>query len=166
MLLGDDEAAANDRVDETLELVGLPVGMAERKPHEVSGGQRQRFAICRALIVSPRILVCDEVVSALDVSVQGTVLNFLRSYCAAHDAGLVSVSHGLPATAFIADDLIVMRYGEVVESRADGVGPVQQLPPLHREPRRGLSRRRSAEVGSAPASSIPAVPAPEEVVAS
>ena len=81
----------------------------------MSGGQRQRFAIARGLIVDPKILVCDEVVSALDVSVQGSILNLLKHYCRAHGAGLVFVSHGLPATAFISDDLMVMYQGRIVD---------------------------------------------------
>jgi ABC-type glutathione transport system ATPase component len=114
-LLGCSRAAADELVDETLEIVGLPAAMADRKPHEVSGGQRQRFSIARALVVKPQLIVCDEVVSALDVSVQGTVLNFLKRYCAEVEAGLVFVSHGLPATAFISDQIMVMKDGQVVE---------------------------------------------------
>jgi peptide/nickel transport system ATP-binding protein len=107
--------AADERVDEVLDLLGLPTAMADRKPSSVSGGQRQRFSIARALVVRPRILMCDEVVSALDVSVQGSILNQIRQFCADHDTGLVFVSHGLPATAFICDELVVMRDGRIVE---------------------------------------------------
>ncbi|MET0317500.1 MAG: ATP-binding cassette domain-containing protein [Rhodococcus fascians] len=114
-LLGMDTETANVRVDETLASLELDPSMADRYPAEVSGGQRQRFSIARALVVKPRILLCDEVVSALDVSVQGAILNMLKSYCAAEDCGLVFVSHGLPATAFIADDIVVMRSGVIVE---------------------------------------------------
>jgi peptide/nickel transport system ATP-binding protein len=114
-LLGCDRAAADALVDETLATVGLVAQMADRKPHEVSGGQRQRFSIARALVVRPQLIVCDEVVSALDVSVQGTVLNFLKHYCATTGAGLVFVSHGLPATAFVSDQILVMKDGQVVE---------------------------------------------------
>jgi ABC-type glutathione transport system ATPase component len=114
-LLGLDRSAADVAVDETLRIVGLVPDMADRKPHEVSGGQRQRFSIARALVVKPNVIVCDEVVSALDVSVQGTVLNFLKHYSATNNAGLVFVSHGLPATAFISDEILVMKDGLVVE---------------------------------------------------
>jgi peptide/nickel transport system ATP-binding protein len=61
------------------------------------------------------MVICDEVVSALDVSVQGSVLNILRRYCTESGAGLIFVSHGLPATAFVSDRMVVMRYGKVVE---------------------------------------------------
>jgi peptide/nickel transport system ATP-binding protein len=114
-LLGMDTAAADAAIDATLELLSLDPALASRKPHQVSGGQRQRFSIARALVVQPRIVVCDEAVSALDVSVQGSVLNLLKEHCEAHDAGLVFVSHGLPATAFIADELVVMYQGKIVE---------------------------------------------------
>jgi ABC-type oligopeptide transport system ATPase subunit len=114
-LLGVARRRADELVDEMLAVVGLPPAMAERKPHEVSGGQRQRFSIARALIVKPGLVICDEVVSALDVSVQGTVLNFLKRYCATEGAGLVFVSHGLPATAFVSDTIVVMKNGVIVE---------------------------------------------------
>jgi peptide/nickel transport system ATP-binding protein len=65
--------------------------------------------------VRPRLLICDEVVSALDVSVQGSILNLLKRYCADNEAGLLFVSHGLPATAFLSDELVVMFKGQVVD---------------------------------------------------
>jgi ABC-type oligopeptide transport system ATPase subunit len=111
-----ERPAADERVDETLSALGLSPALAARLPHEVSGGQRQRFALARALIVRPRILICDEVVSALDVSVQGSVLNHLKKYGRDNNAGLLFVSHGLPATAFMARELIVMYRGRIVES--------------------------------------------------
>ncbi|GGG21139.1 hypothetical protein GCM10007304_38730 [Rhodococcoides trifolii] len=114
-LLGMEGVAADARVDETLRSLELDPSLADRYPSEVSGGQRQRFSIARALVVKPRILLCDEVVSALDVSVQGAILNMLRSYCETEHCGLVFVSHGLPATAFIARDMLVMNNGVVIE---------------------------------------------------
>ncbi len=114
-LAGLDRKAADARVDETLTDLGLPLALAERHPGELSGGQRQRMSLARALVVRPRVLICDEVVSALDVSVQGQVLNMIKRYCLAEDAGLIFVSHGLPATAFICDRLVVMRNGRIVE---------------------------------------------------
>ncbi|OLT10417.1 peptide ABC transporter ATP-binding protein [Pseudonocardia sp. CNS-139] len=114
--------AAAERVAEVLALLQLDPGHLRRYPSEVSGGQRQRFALARALVVRPRILLCDEVVSALDVSVQGTVLNIIKEYCETNAVGLAFVSHGLPATAFVARELVVMRAGEVVER-----GPTRQV---------------------------------------
>jgi ABC-type glutathione transport system ATPase component len=122
LLNGSDNGAADAQVDSILERLGLSGRQADRYPFEVSGGQRQRFALARGLVVSPRLLVCDEVVSALDVSVQGTILNMLKKYCAEEQAGLMFVSHGLPATAFIADELVVMLNGRIVEH-----GPTQRI---------------------------------------
>jgi peptide/nickel transport system ATP-binding protein len=115
LLRGVRGGEADAEVGEILALLKLDPALIDRYPHEVSGGQRQRFSLARALVVRPRFLVCDEVVSALDVSVQGAVLNTIKAYCRAHSVGLVFVSHGLPATAFISNHLVVMRYGEVVE---------------------------------------------------
>lgn len=115
VLHGLDAESADARVDDVLRTLELSPAQADRYPGEVSGGQRQRFAIARGLVVEPRILVCDEVVSALDVSVQGAILNVLKKYCRTEKAGLVFVSHGLPATAFIADELVVMLNGRIVE---------------------------------------------------
>ncbi|MCF7553800.1 ABC transporter ATP-binding protein [Pseudonocardia sp. WMMC193] len=121
-LLELDTAAADAAIDRTLEALSLDPALAARKPHQVSGGQRQRFSIARALVVEPTVIVCDEAVSALDVSVQGSVLNLLKEHCENHDAGLVFVSHGLPATAFISEELVVMYQGRVVER-----GPVGRV---------------------------------------
>jgi peptide/nickel transport system ATP-binding protein len=122
LLLGADKKRADELVDETLALVGLSPQMADRMPGQVSGGQRQRFCIVRALVVKPTLILCDEVVSALDVSVQGTVLNFLKNYCISRGAGLLFVSHGLPATAFVSNQIVVMKDGLLVEE-----GPVTQV---------------------------------------
>lgn len=121
-LLGLDKSKANALVDETLAMVGIAAWMVDRKPTDVSGGQRQRIAIARSLVVKPALILCDEVVSALDVSVQGTVLNLLKEYCDENEAGLVFVSHGLPATAFVSTEMVVMRNGVIVEQ-----GPVDDV---------------------------------------
>nr|WP_240921444.1 ATP-binding cassette domain-containing protein [Microbacterium excoecariae] len=114
-LLGLTTREADERVDEMVASLGLAPDMADRRPGHVSGGQRQRFAIARALIVEPQVVVCDEVVSALDVSVQGVILNLLKEYVLGRQAALVFVSHGLPATAFISSDMVVMRGGRILE---------------------------------------------------
>ncbi|WP_181780227.1 ABC transporter ATP-binding protein [Pseudonocardia pini] len=118
--LGDAEADA--RIDEVLDGLALRPEQVDRRPGALSGGQRQRVAIARALVVRPRLLLCDEVVSALDVSVQGTVLNLLADYCDEHRTGLLFVSHGLPATAFVSRELVVMQNGRIVEH-----GPTRQV---------------------------------------
>jgi peptide/nickel transport system ATP-binding protein len=117
VLRGEVGSEAEDRIADMMRLLRLDPAFLNKQPHEISGGQRQRFAIARALVVRPRLLLCDEVVSALDVSVQGAVLNTITAYCRDNAVGLVFVSHGLPATAFVADELLVMSRGEVVEHR-------------------------------------------------
>ncbi len=146
ILLGLDRAAADALVDETVAGLSLAVPLADRHPNEVSGGQRQRFALARAMIVRPRILVCDEVVSALDVSVQGSVLNLLKRYSIEHRAALAFVSHGLPATAFLCDELVVMRSGRIVEQ-----GSTEQVVrrPQHEYTRRLLAAHRGSPVAVA-----------------
>jgi ABC-type glutathione transport system ATPase component len=106
---------ARDMAMDTIKTMELDPRLAYRYPGQVSGGQRQRFAIARGLVVQPKILLCDEVVSALDVSVQGAILNLLKRYCIDTGAGMLFVSHGLPATAFIADEIVVMNQGKIVE---------------------------------------------------
>lgn len=115
VLRGVTGAKADERLTQVADALRLNPAHFDRLPAQVSGGQRQRFALARALIVRPRILLCDEVVSALDVSVQGAVLNLIKEYVHEHDIGLAFVSHGLPATAFICDELAIMRHGSVIE---------------------------------------------------
>lgn len=115
VLRGIQGEEAETEMRDVLALLRLDPAFLDRYPGQLSGGQRQRFALARSLVVRPRILLCDEVVSALDVSVQGSVLNMIRDYCEAYHVGLAFVSHGLPATAFISDQLIVMCDGHVVE---------------------------------------------------
>ncbi len=133
VLGGLDRQAADAAVDRIVAQMGLPVETADRTAARLSGGQRQRMAIARALIVSPRMLICDEVVSALDVSVQGSVLNLLKRYCRESGAGLVFISHGLPATAFITDTLAVMSSGRIVEHGSTATVLVTPSHPYTRE---------------------------------
>ncbi|AMM21914.1 peptide ABC transporter ATP-binding protein [Frondihabitans sp. PAMC 28766] len=116
LLGGHDQAGADQAISEITAELGILPDLVDRFPGELSGGQRQRMSIARALIVRPGLLVCDEAVSALDVSVQGVVLNLLKRYSIDHGAGLMFVSHGLPATAFITRELVVMNAGRVVET--------------------------------------------------
>ncbi|MCI1650524.1 ABC transporter ATP-binding protein [Bifidobacterium tibiigranuli] len=110
------------RTETIVSELGLDVALCSHYPRQLSGGQRQRFALARSLVVSPKLLICDEVVSALDVSVQGAVLNLIKKESAKRGIGLVFISHGLPATAFISSDLMVMKQGDVVEA-----GSVQEV---------------------------------------
>ena len=103
------------RVDEVLDAVGLPADAARRYPHEFSGGQRQRIAIARALAPAPAVLLADEPVSALDVSVRAHILNLLMDLVTTMGLALVLVSHDLAVVRHLCDTIVVLRGGRVVE---------------------------------------------------
>ena len=113
---GVSREAAYARAGELLERVGLSREMLGRFPHQFSGGQRQRIAIARALALDPDVLVADESVSALDVSVQSQVLALLRGICDESGVGILFITHDLRVAAQICDRIAVMRRGEVVET--------------------------------------------------
>ena len=110
------------RVSELLEQVGLEPDHAHRYPHQFSGGQRQRIAIARALALEPRIIVCDEAVSALDVSIQAQVIQLLDRLKDEFDLSYIFIAHDLPVVRDFADRVMVMQGGKVVET-----GPVRQI---------------------------------------
>jgi peptide/nickel transport system ATP-binding protein len=111
-----NERERKAKVLELLDKVALPPDSYYRYPHEFSGGQRQRIVIARALAVNPKVIVCDEIVSALDVSVQAQVLNLLKDLKEQYNLTLIFISHDLSIVKYISDRILVLRNGVLVET--------------------------------------------------
>ena len=112
---------AEARARELLERVSLPKEALQKFPHEFSGGQRQRLCIARSLMVKPKILLCDEVTSALDVSVQAQILHLLDDLRNEFGLSIVFISHDMQVVRALSDDVLVMYFGHVVERGAADV---------------------------------------------
>jgi len=140
LLRGLDGAAASAEVGRLLELVRLPPRIAQRYPAELSGGERQRVGIARALAAGPDVIVCDEITSALDVSVQAAVLALLDDLRRQLGLGLLFITHDLGVVAAIADQVLVLEQGRVCEA-----GPVQSILD---QPREAYTRRLLAAAPS------------------
>ncbi|RJK96445.1 ATP-binding cassette domain-containing protein [Vallicoccus soli] len=137
-LVAQGERDPRARVAELLADVGLPPDAGERYPHQFSGGQRQRISIARALSTRPKVLVADEPVSALDVSVRAQILNLLADLVEEHALTLVFVSHDLSVVRHVCDTVAVVHEGRIVE-----LGPTEQV---HGAPRHPYTRRLVAAV--------------------
>jgi peptide/nickel transport system ATP-binding protein len=147
--IGADAAEREQRARALLAKVGLDDGALDKYPHEFSGGQRQRIAIARCLTLEPEVLVLDEAVSALDVSVQAQVLNLLKDLQDELGLAYVFISHDLAVVRFMADEVLVMKEGEVVEQ-----APVDAILD---HPREDYTRRL---IGAIPRGYVAATPAP------
>ncbi|UXN73859.1 ATP-binding cassette domain-containing protein [Devosia sp. A8/3-2] len=119
--VGDRRARAK-RVAELLNIVGLPEDAAGRYPHEFSGGQRQRIAIARALALEPKLLVADEAVSALDVSIQSQIINLIAELRQKMNSAILFISHDLSVIRHVSDRIAVMYLGRIVE-----IGPTEAI---------------------------------------
>jgi peptide/nickel transport system ATP-binding protein len=125
---GMDRNAIDNRVSELLELVELPASYASRYPRELSGGERQRVNLARALAAEPKLIICDEITSALDTVVARAILRLLADLQARLKVGYLFITHDISTLTKIADTIAVMRYGEVV-----AYGTTQEIltPPHH-----------------------------------
>lgn len=113
--IGSNVQERQDRIDVLLSQVGLSPDLKYRYPHEFSGGQRQRIAIARALAVGPRVIICDEPTSALDVSMQAQILNLLKDLQKEFDIAYLFITHDIGVVKYIADTIMVMYLGRIVE---------------------------------------------------
>ena len=119
----------NNEVDRLLQITGMPSDAAVRYPSEFSGGQQQRIGIARALALQPKMLICDEPVSALDVSVQAQILNLLRDLQDQFELTYIFISHNMAVTAFMSKRIGVMYLGQLVE-----IGPSKEVVRTPRHP--------------------------------
>ncbi len=163
---GADDRVKEERVNEVLDAVGLdPVSVGGRRPHEFSGGQCQRICIARTLVLEPKVIICDEPVSSLDVSVQAQILNLLEEMKERYGLTLVFIAHDLAVVKNVSDRVVVMYLGKICEVGSPEV--IYNNPAHHYtkvllasipkpEPRRGLPK----EEGSSLAGELPSPMAP------
>ncbi|MBE9031522.1 ABC transporter ATP-binding protein [filamentous cyanobacterium LEGE 11480] len=133
-----DRKSSNDRVAYLLERVGLNPDWRKRFPHEFSGGQRQRVCIARALALNPKFIICDESVSALDVSVQAQVLNLLKELQSEFDLTYIFISHDLSVVKFMSDRIMVMNQGRLEE--------INSAEMIYRQPQQEYTKKLIASI--------------------
>ncbi len=134
-----NEAAQRQQIDEVLEAVGLdPAAVGDRRPHELSGGQCQRVCIARSVVLDPAMLICDEPVSALDVSVQAQILNLLEEMKKRFDLTMIFIAHDLAVVKNISDRVAVMYLGKMCE--------ISSAETLYRQPAHPYSRALLASI--------------------
>ncbi|MEO0932687.1 MAG: ABC transporter ATP-binding protein [Cyanobacteria bacterium J06641_2] len=136
--IGKDKKERIERAAYLLERVGLSADDMKRYPHQFSGGQRQRICIARSLALNPKFIICDESVSALDVSVQAQVLNLLKELQEEFELTYIFISHDLSVVKFISDRILVMNRGEIVET-----GSAEQI---YREPKEEYTQKLIASI--------------------
>ena len=144
--LARDRTEARERIAETLELVGMDPDAMKRYPHEFSGGQRQRIGIARVMIVKPKLVIADEAVSALDVSIQAQVLNLIKKLQRESGVSMLFISHDLGVVRYISDRIAVMHRGKIVE--------IGERNRIFECPRHEYTRRLLASVPRIPAAAI------------
>jgi oligopeptide transport system ATP-binding protein len=145
------------RIDEMLERVGLTAGMAGRYPHEFSGGQCQRIGIARAMMLNPKLLVCDEPVSSLDVSIQGQIVNLLLDLQRDLGTAMLFISHNLAVVRHLSHRVLMIYLGRLVEV---ATRDVLFAAPVHPYTRALLAAVPSLEKGASAAGSVSAADAP------
>jgi oligopeptide/dipeptide ABC transporter ATP-binding protein len=152
-----DAGTRRTKIAAMLEQVGLDAAMGAHHPHELSGGQCQRVAVARAMILQPRLLVCDEPVSSLDVSIQGQIVNLLADMQARFGTAMLFISHNLGVVRHLSRRIMVMYLGRCVE-----VAPCEQLfaQPLHPYTRALLAALSGTGFAAAPDAALPAAAVP------
>jgi len=136
--IGADDRERVDQAFQLLKRVGLPEASFYKYPHEFSGGQRQRIAIARCLTMKPDVLICDESVSALDVSVQAQVLNLLQDLQDEFGLSYIFISHDLAVVKYISDEVMVMNDGAIIE--------MADSDEIYRNPREDYTRKLLASI--------------------
>jgi peptide/nickel transport system ATP-binding protein len=135
---GVNRRSRMERVSYLLDRVGIDPSCHNRYPHEFSGGQRQRICIARALALNPKFIICDESVSALDVSVQAQVLNLLKELQSEFDLTYIFISHDLSVVKFMSDRIMVMNQGKIEE-----IGPAERV---YRTPQQSYTQQLIAAI--------------------